>query len=1419
MSKPWVRLGGWLALLALSVTGYPAVSAVQAAPPTPLVEPALARALAEPAAGPLRVVVTLRSPAGPEPLAQAAAAGADLGTRRAVLVNALQATLSRSLPAVEPLLAQAEASGALLARRDLWVINGLVLTARPDLVRTLAESPAVAELRLDHYRQYVSEQPSAFSVQPSAVSRQSTSNVQPSTSTWGVTQIRAPEVWATLGISGTGAVVAGMDTGVDWQHPALQAQYRGNLGPGLVNHAASWYDAVNGGTYPYDDHGHGTHTLGTAVGSGGIGVAPAARWIGVKVLAGDGYGYDSWIHAGFQWLLAPGGNPALAPDVVNASWGNANGANTTFQADIAALVAASIFPVFAAGNEGPSPGSVGSPASLPGVFAVGASDPDEAMADFSSRGPSPFGEVKPYVVAPGVTVVSSVPGGVYQTGNGTSMATPHVAGVAALLRAISPTVAVATMAQLITQTAVPLTTTLPNNDSGWGRVDAFAAAVALNQAGLVSGTVLGAGQPLPGALVAAAPHGAGRPAQTSAAAEGGYRLALLPAWYDLTASAFGYAPQTVYGVQAITGTTRQVDFNLAALPTGRLQGQVRVEPGHTVPTRPVVLRALGAPVTTALDAGGAYTLTLPAGTYTVEVRGNGYRVVTATVTVVAGTTTGQDFALTAAPTLLLVDSGAWYYESQIDYWRAALEALRYAYTEQRIKVFADIPLSTTLAAYDIVLWSAPRDAPGLIGAGEALQDYLDGGGRLLLSGQDVAFYDAGGYLLSWPEPYLYDRLGVWFAADDAPARTLTGLAAFEGLTVTIAGGDGADNQRYPDEVTLREPGKAALVWRYPDGLGGGVGASLCTPYRALFFSFGYEAIAGAAVRQEVLGRSLTWLQAAPLTAGLVLAADSAPQIALPGERVTHTLTLRHIGQAGPPDAFTVTLTGATWPPTVMPATALLTPCETLTLTVVVTIPPATGIHVTDRVTVAVTSALVPQGPVAVLHTKTPAPLLLVDDDRWYQMEGRYQAALDRAGIPYDVWDTRHSAGGAPDASSPLTARLLRYPLIIWFTGYDWYEPVTAGEEAALLDYLDQGGRLFLSAQDFLYYHGDGPLATRLGVVTWSEDWAPTTAAGVPDQVAGGLWGPVPLHYPFSNWSDSVEPAPAAAPVVRDAQGAPLGIAAGGEVSATWRSLFYGFPVETVPTETLPLVLERAIAWLAPPGLSDWTITPAVPLPGERVTATLRLYQDAPATLTVALTATFPASLTLDAGAPPLTWSGALAPRAPLTLTWGLTVAPEAPAGLPLTPTVALALPAWGLTLHREAPLRVAAPDLAASGWLSPVGSRLVTGQPVTLTVMLRNQGPTAAISGTAQVWLMPGLTPLSVTIPPTRGVSLALWAGTLATGEVQTLPVPLKAWPREGLLRADLLVADGLGWRWEQRLWLEVTPLKVYLPVILRGAR
>jgi subtilisin family serine protease len=134
--------------------------------------------------------------------------------------------------------------------------------------------------------------------------------------------VRADQVWSTYGLDGTGIVVGSMDTGFDPLHPALQGKWRGG--------ANSWRDIVNGSPTPYDDNGHGTHTIGTMVGGDGpgpftfdVGLAYNARFIAVKVLdAGNAFSSASTVIGGAQWILDPDANPATDdfPDVVNNSW-------------------------------------------------------------------------------------------------------------------------------------------------------------------------------------------------------------------------------------------------------------------------------------------------------------------------------------------------------------------------------------------------------------------------------------------------------------------------------------------------------------------------------------------------------------------------------------------------------------------------------------------------------------------------------------------------------------------------------------------------------------------------------------------------------------------------------------------------------------------------------------------------------------------------------------------------------------------------------------------------------------------------------------------------------------------------------------------------------------------------------------------
>src|SRR5262245_1805924 len=417
-----------------------------------------------PPGGKLSVIVEMVTQADPAAAADTAPSRQRLARKRAVR-DVLQMVADHDQAALLSVLGREQSLGNVQRLRRFWVFNGMAIMANEALIRRIAARPDVFEVRPDA----TIRRP--LPVRPAAVPGPSASE-----SEWNIAQIRAPEVWSLdPNYTGVGSVVGSFDTGVDWTHPDLQPRYRGN-------HNISWFDPYGEHATPFDPNGHGTHTTGTMVGGDGsgtnIGVAPGARWIAAKAWNDQGIATASAFHEIFEWFLAPGGDPANAPDVVNSSWGFAeSGCIPEFQADLLAFRSAGIFPAFASGNEGPDDGSVISPGAEPESFTVGATDFFDEIAFFSGRGPSPCGGiVKPDVSAPGVSILSALPGGEYFPADGTSMATPHVSGAVAVLRSIDPSLTVDQLEAVLTLGAVDLGVAGPDDSVGAGRLDLFQSA-------------------------------------------------------------------------------------------------------------------------------------------------------------------------------------------------------------------------------------------------------------------------------------------------------------------------------------------------------------------------------------------------------------------------------------------------------------------------------------------------------------------------------------------------------------------------------------------------------------------------------------------------------------------------------------------------------------------------------------------------------------------------------------------------------------------------------------------------------------------------------------------------------------------------------------------------------------------------------
>ncbi len=442
------------AALAATVAGpVPLALGRSPAPPDPV---ALDRALAAQldALAPdavTTVVVTLSEALDPTPPADT-----DRAARREAVVRGLQEQAQASQRSLVARLEALSRSGSVLGQTSLWVTNAVSVTATPAAIRELAGR-----------RDVVSVEPDAIEVSLAAT------GVEANIATTG-----APTLWA-AGLTGRGAVVGFLDTGVDTSNRDLAASWRGG--------ANSWFD-------PYDEHpsspvdvdGHGTGTAGVVVGDAGpgssYGMAPGAQWIAARVFDDRGATSTTAIHEAFQWMLDPDADPSTddAPDVVNASWalGAGPSCDLTLQPDVQALRAAEVVPVVAAGNFGPGTASSASPGNYPESLSVAAVDGADVVWAYSSSGPSTCGgrdRVFPDLVAPGVSVLTADRYDGYQYLGGTSIAAPHVAGALALLVGAHPGTATDAVEAALVDSAVDLGATGPDERYGSGRIDVAAA--------------------------------------------------------------------------------------------------------------------------------------------------------------------------------------------------------------------------------------------------------------------------------------------------------------------------------------------------------------------------------------------------------------------------------------------------------------------------------------------------------------------------------------------------------------------------------------------------------------------------------------------------------------------------------------------------------------------------------------------------------------------------------------------------------------------------------------------------------------------------------------------------------------------------------------------------------------------------------
>jgi subtilisin family serine protease len=312
------------------------------------------------------IIIELESRANPS--TAAAAHRGNRQARRNAVVEALRDVSNRTQKPLLQALAAEQPTAPWAKLSSFWIFNGLSTTATQKAIARIAARPEVREVRLDR------------TIAPPRLKTAVTPAPASAEAVWNITQIRAPEVWALdPAYDGTGIVIGSFDTGVDVTHPDLAPRYRGN-------HAISWFDPYHQHSTPVDPNGHGTHTTGTALGGDAsgfqIGVAPGAKWIAAKAWNDRGNATVSAFHRIFEWFLAPGGDPANAPHIVNNSWGM-DPPDCFLGWRHQAWRAAGIFRR-SPSNDGQGAGRC-SRRAITRTFAVGATDPDDVVAEFSGE--------------------------------------------------------------------------------------------------------------------------------------------------------------------------------------------------------------------------------------------------------------------------------------------------------------------------------------------------------------------------------------------------------------------------------------------------------------------------------------------------------------------------------------------------------------------------------------------------------------------------------------------------------------------------------------------------------------------------------------------------------------------------------------------------------------------------------------------------------------------------------------------------------------------------------------------------------------------------------------------------------------------------------------------------------------------------
>jgi uncharacterized repeat protein (TIGR01451 family) len=411
--------------------------------------------------------------------------------------------------------------------------------------------------------------------------------------------------------------------------------------------------------------------------------------------------------------------------------------------------------------------------------------------------------------------------------------------------------------------------------------------------------------------------------------------------------------------------------------------------------------------------------------------------------------------------------------------------------------------------------------------------------------------------------------------------------------------------------------------------------------------------------------------------------------------------------------------------------------------------------------------------------------------------------------------------------------LQRYPILVWFTSYDWYRPLTADEETRLSNYLDGDGRLFFSSQDYLYNSGVTSFGQDyLGILSHTEDMTSTLAVGEQGSLVGDSLGPYDLDYPFPNYSDALTPTVPTEVAFRGDHELPAGLA---HASAAYRTVFFAFPFETLDNAPAKRVMERVSGWLSWLGTSTLTADRNVVDSGGTMTYTLTLDNDGWETVTAHLSNTLPVEINYvpntlsptaavyDPATRRVSWDGNLPAGEMLIVNYQASVDPL-PSGTIISNAATLGYDEHSIAFDRWTRTWVDIADLSAST-MEVDKATARPGDDLFYTITLHNLGFAAASPASLVNPIPEHTTYISDSLSISGGGTgvedegVITWSGPIDVGSSVTITygVTVNARSTGFTITSRATVYDDYGNPVELTAHTDVRPREFYLPIVFRG--